>query len=126
MSEARETKDDMLLESRVRFGELFDAYSSLLTERQRTACELILSGDLSTSELAGELEMTRQGAHDLARRSREYLEGVERSLGMLALKSRYEALLSLVAENENSLPESFLSEVRAIAGSDGAPAGRGD
>jgi predicted DNA-binding protein YlxM (UPF0122 family) len=126
MREISAIKDDMLLESRVRFGELFDAYSSLLTERQRTACELILSGDLSTAELAGELEMTRQGAHDLARRSREYLEEIERSLGMLALKSRYEALLNLIAENESSLPEGFLSEVRSIAGSDGAPAGRGD
>jgi predicted DNA-binding protein YlxM (UPF0122 family) len=104
-------RDDMLLETRVRFGELFDAYSSLLTERQRTVCEMVISGDLSNSELAGELEMTRQGAYDLVKRSREYLEDVERSVGMLALRARYDALLKLIGENEDLLPDVFLEKL---------------
>ncbi|MDR1915059.1 MAG: DNA-binding protein [Synergistaceae bacterium] len=107
----RVMRDDMLLETRVRFGELFDAYSSLLTERQRTVCEMVISGDLSNSELAGELEMTRQGAYDLVKRSREYLEDVERSVGMLALRARYDALLKLIGENEDLLPDVFLEKL---------------
>jgi predicted DNA-binding protein YlxM (UPF0122 family) len=107
----RVIEDDMLLESRVRFGELFDVYSSLLTERQRTVCELVINGDLSTSELAGELEVTRQGAYDLVRRSRECLEDIERAVGMLALKSRYEGIMRLIGENGHSLPDDFLSRL---------------
>ncbi len=97
-------QDDFLLEQRVRFGELFDLYSSLLTEKQRISCELMLRGDLSVAELGEELGMTRQGAHDLIRRSRDLLEEIEGNLGLFAMKERQKALLDLVENNRSVLP----------------------
>lgn len=107
-------QDDFLLEQRVRFGELFDLYSSLLTEKQRTSCELMLRGDLSVAELGEELHMTRQGAHDLIRRSRDLLEEIEQSLGLFALKERHQELLDLIEENRSALPTDLAQKMMKL------------
>ena len=46
-----QSKDELLLEQRIRLGELFDVYGVLLTEKQRKSCELLLQGDLSMVEV---------------------------------------------------------------------------
>lgn len=102
----------MLLEQRVRFGELFDLYSSLLTEKQRIACELLLRGDLSIAELAAELGMTRQGAHDLIKRSRDYMEEMERNLKLRDIRGKLESLSSIIIESD--LPRPFLDRVSGL------------
>ena len=114
--------DDFLLERRVRFGALFDAYATLLSEKQRGACEMLLEGDLSVVELGEALGMTRQGAHDLLRRSRDRLEEIEGALGLLDLRERYETLLEMLAE-EKSLPGGFIDKLKD-AGL--LPAGKGE
>jgi predicted DNA-binding protein YlxM (UPF0122 family) len=96
------------LEERVRFGELFDAYSEVLTEKQREVCDLLLGGDLTIAELGHELGLSRQGAHDLVKRSRDRLEEIERALGLLSLRKSHESLLSLIACNERALPDEFM------------------
>jgi predicted DNA-binding protein YlxM (UPF0122 family) len=107
-------EDDFLLEQRVRFGELFDLYSSLLTEKQRVVCELLLGGDLSIAELGEELKMTRQGAYDLVRRSRDFLDGIERELGLRALRKRCEALLEQAIAHEPPLPAEFMAKIEGL------------
>lgn len=115
--------DDFLLEQRVRFGGLLDAYASLLSERQRVACETLLEGDLSVPELGDALGMTRQGAHDLLRRSRDRLEEIERVLGLLELRERHEGLLAIIAKAESSLPQDF---VEGLKDAGLLPAGKGE
>jgi predicted DNA-binding protein YlxM (UPF0122 family) len=107
---------DRVLSDRVRFGELFDAYSSVLTGKQREACDLILGQDLSITELGEELGMTRQGAHDLLRRSRERLDEIENCLGLLALRKTHGSLLDLIRDNEPDLPAEFVDKVKVCAG----------
>jgi predicted DNA-binding protein YlxM (UPF0122 family) len=102
----------MLLEQRVRFGELFDLYSSLLTEKQRTACEILLRGDLTIAELAVELGMTRQGANDLIKRSKDYMEEMERNLKLRDIRGRLESLSSIIVGSD--LPRSFLDKVSGL------------
>jgi predicted DNA-binding protein YlxM (UPF0122 family) len=103
---------DAILLERVRFGELFDAYSPILTEKQREVCELLLGEDLSVTELGETLGMSRQGAYDLARRSLERLDEIERSLGLLELLRAHESLVSLIEEKRDILPAEFLDRVR--------------
>jgi predicted DNA-binding protein YlxM (UPF0122 family) len=104
------------LAERVRFGELFDVYSGILTEKQKEVCDLLLRGDLTIAELGEELGVSRQGAHDLVRRSRERLEEIEASLGLLELRKKYEALAGLIRENSHVLPNGFMRNVSRIAG----------
>ncbi|MDR3279196.1 MAG: DNA-binding protein [Synergistaceae bacterium] len=101
---------DKVLRDRVHFGDLFDAYSTMLTEKQRALCDLLLGLDLSIAELGEELGMTRQGAFDLLKRSRERLEEIESSLGLLELRGAHESLLELIHDNAPVLPEEFMSK----------------
>ena len=48
---------------------LYDYYGELLTEKQRTCFDLYYNQDLSLSEIAEDLGVTRQGVHDTPRRS---------------------------------------------------------
>jgi predicted DNA-binding protein YlxM (UPF0122 family) len=115
-ADERDKRDMELLEQRVRFGELFDAYSSLLTDKQREVSALLLDGDLSISELGEELGMTRQGAYDILRRSRDYLEDMERKLGLIELRGRYEAVRSIIGNCEAALPSEFMERIRRLDG----------
>jgi len=115
--------DDFLLERRVRFGALFDSYATLLSEKQRGACEMLLEGDLSIVELAEALSMTRQGAHDLLRRSRERLEEIENALGLLDLRERYDALQCAIMEAGAALPPGF---AQGLKDAGLLPAGKGE
>ena len=107
-------EDDFLLEQRVLLGELFDLYASLLTEKQRQACELMLREDLSIAEMGMELGMTRQGAHDLVRRSRDFLRGIEGQLGLLGLRKRCAALMELSRECDPPLPDRVSAEIEGL------------
>ena len=106
---------DELVE-RVHFGELFDAYADILTEKQREVCDLLLGGDLTVAELAVELDVSRQGAHDLVHRSRERLEEIEDALGLLELRKRYETLVGLIRDNAPALPDEFMELVSKYTG----------
>ena len=106
---------DELVE-RVHLGELFDAYSDILTEKQREVCDLLLSGDLTVSELAIELGVSRQGAYDLVHRSRERLDEIEGALGLLELRKRYETLIGLIRDNASALPDEFMTCVSKYTG----------
>ena len=53
---------------------LFDFYGELLTERQRQVYTSVVFEDYSLSEVAEELGISRQGVHDMIRRTLEEYE----------------------------------------------------
>ena len=63
---------------------LFDFYGELLTERQREIVSLFLEEDLSLGEIASELGISRQAAHDAIKRGQELLYAYEKNLGLVA------------------------------------------
>ena len=52
---------------------LYDYYGELLTEKQRTCFDLYYNQDLSLSEIAEDLGVTRQGVHDTLARAEAQL-----------------------------------------------------
>lgn len=62
---------------------LYDFYGQMLTEKQRQVIELYFGLDLSLSEIAIELGISRQAVHDLLRRSQQILEHYEQRLGLV-------------------------------------------
>ncbi|MFR6348642.1 MAG: DNA-binding protein, partial [Enterocloster aldenensis] len=52
------------MEKIVEQGLLYDFYGELLTAHQRRVYEDVVFNDLSPSEIAGELGISRQGVHD--------------------------------------------------------------
>ena len=102
------------LQQRIRDGLLLDAYSSLLTEKQRLACEMTLLQDLSLSEAAESLGVSRQGVHDLVTRSREHMENCERSLGLIEKNNILEEMENYLDENKDRLPQDFYDKIKIM------------
>ena len=97
--------DGVRLERRVYVNVLYDLYGPLLTERQKRVYEMRYFSDLSLSEIAESLEVTRQAVHILVNRTAERLLMFENELGIAArlesLESRIEELESLVSDKKN-------------------------
>lgn len=110
-------RDDVLLQ-RVRMTRLYDLYGKILTEKQRKAFELHELLDWSLSEVARDLGVSRQGAHDLLQRARDRLGELDGTLGLLkrieTLEGRLEDLAEAVERHREDLPGHFLKEAAAL------------
>lgn len=60
---------------------LFDYYGELLTPRQRMCFDLKYNQDLSLSEIAQELQVSRQGVYDNLSRAEALLKNMEEKTG---------------------------------------------
>lgn len=60
---------------------LFDYYGELLTERQRSCVDMRYNQDLSLSEIAEELGVSRQGVYDNLSRAEALLRNMEEKTG---------------------------------------------
>lgn len=69
---------------RMRLSRLFDMYGGLLTEKQWLCLNLYFNDDLSLTEIAEELGVSRQAVHDLLKRVEQTLERYESRLKLLA------------------------------------------
>ncbi|MBQ9684955.1 MAG: YlxM family DNA-binding protein [Oscillospiraceae bacterium] len=79
---------------------LLDFYGELLTEKQRECFDLHYNEDLSLSEIAEQLGISRQGVWDNIRRAESAMEAVEEKTGLLA---RFEENRRLLAELRQTL-----------------------
>ena len=62
---------------------LYDYYGALLTERQREVFELYYEKDLSLSEVAENLKISRQAVQRAFKKAGEELEGFQEKLGLV-------------------------------------------
>jgi len=62
---------------------LYDFYGELLTERQQQVYESVVLEDYSLSEVAEDLGISRQGAHDMIKRCNHTLEEYESRLHLV-------------------------------------------
>ena len=72
------------VDGRVALGYLLDFYGPLLTEHRRELLRLYCEEDLSLSEIAEQMSITRQGVSDAIRKARAQLESYEEKLGLVA------------------------------------------
>ncbi|MBQ3403712.1 MAG: DNA-binding protein [Synergistaceae bacterium] len=93
--------DNEILKRRIHFNLLYDFYSPLLTARQRKVYETLCFSDLTLSEAANVLGVSRQAVYLLARHVMEKLEGIEREL-CFAVNTRHleDRIKELERENE--------------------------
>ena len=62
---------------------LYDFYGELLTKRQQQIYESVVLEDYSLSEVAEELNISRQGVHDMIKRCNHTLEDYEARLHLV-------------------------------------------
>ncbi len=109
-----------IFEQRIRLGKLFDIYGSLLTEKQRTCLEFYFYDDLSLSEIAEELGVSRQAVHDLLKRVEQILKRYELALGALtkeeALHEQLRRIIALLADGDMDKKDEAVDILKKICG----------
>ena len=70
-------------ETRAGISMLLDFYSALLTPRQKQIAEMYYQEDMSLSEIAEEMGITRQGVRDALKKAENQLFDTEDKLGLV-------------------------------------------
>ena len=93
---------------------LFDYYGELLTPRQRMCFDLRYNQDMSLSEIAEELQVSRQGVYDNLSRAEALLRNMENKTGLLSRDLRVLKAIRLVEDAAGRLAANEDSEVSAL------------
>ena len=80
----------------LRFSLLIDFYGNLLAPKMKDALELYYNEDLSLSEIAQHMEITRQGVRDNIKRGEQFLTETEERLGFFKRYSNLEEQMEQV------------------------------
>ena len=98
-------------EKKLYISQLYDYYGELLSEKQKNAIEMYYNDDLSLSEIAEAIGITRQGVRDQLRHAENFLTLCEEKLGFNE-KLRKALLLSEEIKNLSSgRGDSVLGEI---------------
>ena len=89
---------------------LYDFYGELLTEHQQNVYEDVVLNDYSLSEVAQDQGISRQGVHDLVKRSTRILEEYEEKLHLVekfvAVREKIHEIHGLTQHYEEKRSES--------------------
>ena len=114
-----------MAESRWTRSMLLDFYGELLTDKQRECFDLHYNEDLSLSEIAEQLGISRQGVWDNIRRAESAMEEIEEKTGLLRrfeenraelekLLRKIETLREMSGEEAGRLADECASQVRML------------
>lgn len=98
---------------------LFDFYGELLTEHQRTIYEEVVMEDYSLSEVAEEHGISRQGVHDLVKRSSRILDDYENKLHLvekfIAIRENVHRIHELTQTYQQLEPQQTMREIEQLS-----------
>ena len=90
------------------YAQLFNEYSKMLTENQRSVFEMYCMCDLSLGEIAEIKAITRQSVLDTVSKTKKLLSNLESKLGLVTKKQAiYELIGSLTPQNTQEIGESI-------------------
>lgn len=105
-----------MFEKNLNVSFLLDFYGDVLTPRKRDALDFYYNNDMSLSEIAEEMQISRQGVRDIIKKAEEELFFYEEKLG-LAKKFRdaqAHASRALMLCDEMHLQNSIRDEIQAL------------
>lgn len=98
---------------------LFDFYGELLTEHQRSIYEEVVLNDYSLSEVAEDQGISRQGVHDLVKRSTKTLEGYEQKLHLverfIKIREKVHEIHGLTQDYEEKDLEQLMGKIGTLS-----------
>ncbi len=106
-----------MFEKDLKISYLIDFYGDVLTERKRDVLDMYYNEDLSLSEIAEQIGISRQGVRELIKKSEDELLFLEEKLGlakkMSALRYHTDNIQRLV--KSTSVPDSVRAEIDEIS-----------
>lgn len=110
------------MDKNIEISLLFDFYGQLLSQKQHEAVSLYYNDDLSLSETAEVMGITRQGVRDLVKRSEAELYEYENKLGLYErfrqvgeYAQSIRSLAKKICESEDSSVANTAKEIIALA-----------
>ena len=98
---------------------LYDFYGELLTDNQKQVYEDVILNDYSLTEVAEEKGISRQGVHDLIKRTNKLLLEYEEKLHLvekfLHIKEKVHQIHAVVEQAEEIEKESLIQQIEAIS-----------
>lgn len=82
---------------------LFDFYGDLLTDKQKELFDLYYNHDLSLSEIAEQVNITRQGVRDSIVRAEHALQTMEDNLGLVSKYGQIDRHVQEIASDVKTL-----------------------
>ena len=99
----------------VKIGLLYDFYECLLTKRQRTVLDMYLNENLSLAEISEEINITRQGVHDIISRTAakliEYEEKLMLSERMMKNKLLAQSIMDEINNGNDKVAIEYLRKI---------------
>ncbi|MDR2486817.1 MAG: HTH domain-containing protein [Clostridiales Family XIII bacterium] len=96
---------DVLVASAAAKSIMFDCYSNLLSDRQRDIFTWYYEDNLSLSEIAAELAISRQAVHETLKKAEGSLVEAEAKLGLVEKHETYLAIFASVEQGASKLIE---------------------
>ena len=107
-----------MFEKNLEIGYLLDFYGDILPERRRDILDLYYNDDLSLSEIAEQMGITRQAVRDSIKKTEQELFFYEEKLGLrrrfTEAETRVEKAISLCEAAKDTLPLALAEELEAI------------
>lgn len=105
-----------MFEKNLNIAYLLDFYGDVLTERRRRVLDDYYNNDLSLSEIAADLGISRQGVRELIKKAEEELNFYEEKLHLASRfrKAGAHAERLRALSERHALPEQVIEEIRAL------------
>ena len=107
-----------MFEKNLEIGYLLDFYGDILPERRRDILDLYYNDDLSLSEIAEQMGITRQAVRDSIKKTEQELFFYEEKLGLrrrfTEAETRVEKAIFLCEAAKDTLPPALAEELEAI------------
>jgi len=108
----------------LKYALLYDFYGELLTEKQKTVFEYFHLNDFSLTEIAQQLNISRQAVRDLLKRTEAILDGYEKKLALVEKFSVQKSMVRKIkllaeeietAEKDDSKITGKIEQIKTIA-----------
>ena len=105
-----------MFEKNLNIGYLLDFYGDVLSERRRDALDFYYNDDMSLSEIAEEMGISRQGVRDLIKKAEEELLFYEEKLGLAKKFSDAQGHAKRALEicEKSGVPDEVRDEIRLL------------
>ena len=104
-----------MFEKNLQIGYLLDLYGDILPTRRRLPMDLYYNDDLSLSEIADQMGVTRQAVRETIKKSETELFFYEEKLGLLRRMSEAQVhaqrALAICREAGDAVPASLIQEI---------------
>ena len=103
-----------MFEKNLRFAYLLDFYGSVLDEHTEAVMKAYYDDDLSLSEVAAGVGISRQGVRHVIKRGEEQLEFLEERLGLAKRHENIDEAIAQLRGIAEALPSSLCDEMDKI------------